>query len=1112
MLKDLCEIYGVNEEQAKALDININTALRAGAGSGKTRVLTKRFVRCLLENPTWTLDNIVAITFTRKAATEMKDRVRRELSDRISKIDNAGEKKRLSNIKMQITNANIDTIHSFCGKILRDHFAFLGLDPDFNIMEEVDKSVLLSEIADDVILSFIENEKNQVIVRYIAENFSTDFFTGKLKPGILSAFQAMREKGIDAGSFACNFESDIENADPVKVLESTALILINDLDKEYKVYKEKENLMDFNDMEILSERLLRNGDIRASYFCRFETIMVDEFQDVNPLQKKILDHMILEQGKIPEGRLFIVGDHKQSIYGFRGSDYRVFEEACSEVSGCGKVEFLNNCYRSTNNIIGAVNSIFSQLLSPYEKLHYPGQEDSDGRKVELITWEKGLLKENKPKTRWDSAKNLLLSEDLKEELKSALEAEYEDIAVAGKKDYQGDVIAGVVQRLTAEDFLYRDIAILLRSRTSLSEIENSLTKNGIPYCVLGGIGFWDRQEVGDILSLYKLVFSPDDRLALFTVLRSPIFGFSDDLLLALSIFTRKQKIKNLNELMAAFTEIVSDDNKWMVKRAADVFASILPMDGILNSPELLNKIIVITAYDEILTALPQGEKKLRNIEKLVRIVEEFDAKGLYNARELLPYLDVLKESAGMDGEAFLDNEDSDAVKILTIHASKGLEFGTVLIPDMDRPLDSQAKRSKPLFFLDEQKGLIAMGLDENLKFNENANPEYARLYREKLLKELEDSRRLFYVATTRAKEYLGLIGEKQEVGPEEEIDAQNSFMKQLVWAMNKVGSVEEITLVDAMSLNPNNQKQSVYPPPFIADIKKLTDINTIEDSMNLRLESCERLEEGNISISSWMKYRDCPRRFYLENLVGLQEKREVQNSGEQADGSARMNAADFGSLLHAFLEEVDIIDLNKLGVMDNTSEVAAAIDIELLQVDRELFNKSVKGFIKIEEERRKETKGTLVASLKEFGFRVPLVEGINLTGFIDRVDIFEREGQFIASIIDYKSNRLNNTHTAEEKARNYREQLFSYAWALNQIPFYYGKKVKVEEVLLYFLNSGEVVSFELGKENIGDIVRALINSAPWLLGNKKLNEFECCKSEKCSWCNCKKYCNDLCSD
>jgi ATP-dependent helicase/nuclease subunit A len=839
MPSDLCELYGVNEEQARALDINQNTALRAGAGSGKTRVLTKRFVKCLLEKPTLTLDNIAAITFTRKAATEMKDRIRRELSDRISKIADADEKKRLSNIKMQITNANIDTIHGFCGKILRDHFDYPGLDPDFKILEEVDKSVLLSEIADRVIHAFIENKENEDTVRFIAGNFSTGFFTGKLKQGIISAFQNMREKGTDPCKFEQNLKTgDIEDAGPVTVLERTAFALVIGLDNEYSTYKEKENLLDFNDVEILSERLLRNDDIRTSYFSRFTTIMVDEFQDVNPLQKKILDLLTFKDGKIPSGRFFIVGDHKQSIYGFRGSDYRVFEEACAEVSSCGRIEYLNNCYRSTKNIIGAVNSIFSQLLNPYEKLRYPGQENSCGRKVELITWEKATLKENKPKTRWDSVKSLLLSDESKEELMSALEAEYEDTAAAGKKNYQGDVIAGVIKKLTSEGFSHSDIAILLRSRTSLSEIENSLTRNEIPYCVLGGIGFWDRQEIGDILSLYKLVFSPDDRLALFTALRSPIFGFSDDMLLALSIFMRKENIKNLDELMAAFAHAVSNDDKWLVRRTADVLTRLLPMEGILNSLELLNRIITVTAYDEILTALPQGEKKLRNIEKLIRIVEEFDAKGVYSARELLPYLDALKESSGMDGEAFLDNEDSDAVKILTIHASKGLEFRAVLIPDMDRLLDSQAKRNKPLFFFDEQKGLIAMGLDESFKLNETANSEYEKRYAEKLLRELEDSRRLFYVAATRAREYLAFIGEKQEVGSEETECSLNSFMKQLLWAINKAGSSEEITSVDAMSLIPGRQKQWVYPPVFIAEMKKLAEANSIENTPDQRPKPC----------------------------------------------------------------------------------------------------------------------------------------------------------------------------------------------------------------------------------------------------------------------------------
>jgi ATP-dependent helicase/nuclease subunit A len=157
---------------------------------------------------------------------------------------------------------------------------------------------------------------------------------------------------------------------------------------------------------------------------------------------------------------------------------------------------------------------------------------------------------------------------------------------------------------------------------------------------------------------------------------------------------------------------------------------------------------------------------------------------------------------------------------------------------MDRLLDSQAKRNKPLFFFDEQKGLIAMGLDESLKLNESANPEYEKRYAEKLLRELEDSRRLFYVAATRAKEYLGFIGEKQEVGSEETEYSLNSFMKQLVWAINKAGSVEEINSVDAMSLVPDQKKQCVYPPAFIAEMKKLAEANSIENTLDQRPKPC----------------------------------------------------------------------------------------------------------------------------------------------------------------------------------------------------------------------------------------------------------------------------------
>lgn len=1131
MLKHICEQYAVNEEQARALDININTALRAGAGSGKTRVLTKRFMRMLLENSNINLDNIVAITFTQKAAAEMKDRIRRELADKINETADDSEKKRLSNFRMNITNASIGTIHSFCGNVLRDNFAFAGIDPQFKIIEDVDRKMLLAKTADEVISEFIENEQNSTIVNCMAKNFSTAFFKTKLKRGILDVFEIARGKGCASDVFFKRQKiDDIDITDCIKVLEAVAGELIICLDSKYREYKQRQNMLDFNDLEMLTENLLQNDDIRNAYFDRLKTIMVDEFQDVNPLQKRIIDLITQNDGKIPDGKLFIVGDHKQSIYGFRGSDYRVFEKACSEISNCGKVEFLKNCYRSTPNIINGVNSIFEQLLTPYERLNHPAQHnnegcfksaavknddlnhpaqhDSTGRKVELITWSKHVLNENKEATRWNTASKLLKADGMQEELAQALYAQYDDGIVSGKRDYQGGVIASVIQKLVSEGFEYKDIAILLRSRTPLSDIENSLINNQIPYCVLGGIGFWDRQEVRDILALYKTVFFSDDKLSLFTVLRSPIFGFSDDLLLAFSIFIRNAKSKTIDGLLTEFIETVSENDKWLVQRAIDIFRQIAGLDGILNSVELLNRIIKVTAYDEVLTALPQGEKKLRNIEKLIRIVDLFELKGFYNAKDLVSYIDVLKESSGMEGEAFLDNEDSDAVKILTIHAAKGLEFKAVLIPDMDGAVDFQNRRNKPLLLIDEGMGLHAMGLDDELEFDEKVNPEYQKLYEQKLLRELEDSRRLFYVAATRAKEYLGFTGESKEVEDDEELCKQNSFMKQVMWAMKKIGCVIDMDIIDAAEIVAGEQREGIYPPPFIEKMKKLAQNSVQKNEVGIRLQPCRSEPQGNISISSWMKYMDCPRKFYIENIAGIEDEEWGQEVQESPDVPVGLKAADIGTIVHDLLKTADADSIDRL-CSKSAGEIIAEMGEEITQHDKKLLERCIDGFCKIENQRSKIKRGELVASLKEFGFNVAIAEGLNLTGFVDRIDIYEKDGVLTATIIDYKTNRIDEPSKQDELQKYYEPQLLSYAWALNQLPIYKGRNVAVDEAVLYFLHSGEVREIELKNNDMDKFILELADCAPALLSSGPFEEYHCKKTERCIMCGCKRVCEYL---
>ena len=1133
MLKAICDMYGVNEEQARALDINTNIALRAGAGSGKTRVLTRRFLRLILERPELSLDSIAAITFTRKAATEMKDRIRDELSKRISKTTDLPEKTRLSNLRMQITNANIDTIHGFCGKLLRENFAYLGLDPAFTIMDEVDYKVVLTRIADDVIRDFVEDDENRDNVEIIAKSQTAGFFTGQLKREIIAVYQRMREQGclpdtlinehencqkLYVTTDAIDSEAGIDDINRIlmKAIEETSIKLICQLHQRYSQYKKRENLVDFNDLELMTVKLLENEDIRMHYFNRFAAIMVDEFQDLNPLQKEILDLLTQKDGHIPPGRLFIVGDYKQSIYGFRGSDYRVFEQACSEISSCGRVENLSNCYRSTENIIEFVNIIFERLLNPYEKLKYPknknddtrgGKDDvSSGKKIELISWDKSAIKQVKPKTRWDAAKKLLDSENSLQQLKEALEAEYDDVVSADKKDFQGNVIAGAIKKLVSEGYEYKDIAILLRSRTSLPQIESALIRYEIPYCVLGGIGFWERQEVNDILSLYKLVFYPDDRLALFTVLRSPIFGFSDDLLLEISQFMNQQEGKRLDRVMEDFSQMVTDD-AFIVQRAADIFKQLIPMNSILNSLELIKKIIEVTRYDEILTALPQGAKKLRNIEKLVSIVEKFESKRIYNARELLLYLDILKDSAGMDQDASLDNEDSDAVKILTIHAAKGLEFKAVLIPDMDRALDAQAKRYKPLLMFDKVTGLVSMGIDAEGNLSEKANPEYEEAYNRRILAELEESRRLFYVAATRAEEYLGLIGEYQEPEKDGKIDSQNTFMKQLMWAIDESDN-DKIVKIDAMTLVPEDMEYSSNYPSSIRKMREIVQNKQADDGDDIvipGLMQCDAPQEGSISISSWMKYRDCPRKFFLENLAGLSQEANIFLYEESSYDPDTEDPAALGTMVHLLLKEVDPVTANRFQA-DSLFEISGDLGVEMSKDDAGLILRCLQGFLDIEKQRSETDRGRFVGSLKEYPFRLPMSHGLYFSGTVDRVDVYEREGQLRATIIDYKTNRLCSTEDAYAKAEYYREQLVSYAWALNRMLYYRGRRVTVDEAVIYFLSIGQAVNIQLNDGDMERIKENLANSAPALLGNRSFDEYRPVKGQSCIWCGVRKFC------
>jgi len=252
-----------------------------------------------------------------------------------------------------------------------------------------------------------------------------------------------------------------------------------------------------------------------------------------------------------------------------------------------------------------------------------------------------------------------------------------------------------------------------------------------------------------------------------------------------------------SELSLELTSKQSSERS-VLKRAASIFKLLLPLDGLLDPYELFKRILDTTEYADILLHLPNGSKKIRNLEKLTQIIDEFSRKHSYTARDLPVYLDTLQESGGMDSEAFLDNEDSEAVKILTIHASKGLEFPVVFLPSIDRAVDTIGKRVKPLMILHPDYGICAIGVNDEGKLSTEQNTNYANIHNERLYRELTESHRVFYVALTRAENHLVMIGENQAAKKGNLMD-QNSFMKMLSWVFKEYGVPKPMLWVDAIS-------------------------------------------------------------------------------------------------------------------------------------------------------------------------------------------------------------------------------------------------------------------------------------------------------------------------
>ncbi|MBC7088347.1 MAG: UvrD-helicase domain-containing protein [Tissierellales bacterium] len=1028
-LEQIMQRYNVNEEQAKALDINKNIALHAGAGSGKTRVLTRRFLKILLDTDA-KIDEIVAITFTKKAALEMKERILGLINEFLKDEKDNEMVSKLNEIKENMVLSNISTFHSFCDDIIKENYYLIGIDPMYKIIENIDRQAILKKCAEEILNLFIEDDRyhNCFDMYFSSVKVKYDLKTQILNE-ILSIYKEITTRGDsikEAIEYSTNnivnyYEND-ENYRDCQLVIDFILEMVNAVDEKYQEEKRALNLMDFNDLERYTLEILeKSEETREKLKNRFRYFLVDEFQDTNEIQLKILLYLAEDNGKIEDGKLFVVGDIKQSIYQFRGANYKVFDQITSIIQQNGERMNLLKNYRSHDKIVKITNDIFNRIMEIYE----PSETTNslEGESGFIFTFIDNSKEETNNKL---NIKKLRESKVSSEELMTLLEENESDSRIK-----EANFIANKVAELNNKGIQYKDVAILLRNRNSLKEFENALKEKNIPYTVLGGIGYYDSQEVKDLINLIKFMYNQDEKRSFLALMRCPFVGLSD------------------NDVIEIFSHIKSTDDLELAKGLnpkTDLLFDLKQKASFLKIHDLIKLVDHELDIQKILLIQDDGLQKYRNYEKFLEIAIEFDNKGIYSPLEFIEYIDNLSSESDQEPVAFLDTENSDAVKIMTIHAAKGLEFEAVFIPALDYQL---TKDNNENFIYDTSTvdsarlGLCFKNSKTDAMFNDIVN--------KKAIENRYEELRILYVGITRAIRFLSLSGiEKRN-------NAKTIFGELRNLPFNKY---EELT---------KSFDNYVYISEESSLNRQFNSLNTTKvlDNINFKIDYYSK---SVVSISKYMMFKDCPRKYFYRYVLYLDDNKlnkdiflekyedDLENNLNAKD---QMDALKLGSFIHGVLEDL-ILDRE----IDIEKEIKKCLG-QIKEHQKTRIYKLIDNFLKIENNQK------ITKSVKtEFEFRVRLLESfLILYGIIDRLDIYEENGEEKIDIIDYKTSRVNSIDEEEKIIKDYMPQFVAYKYAIKKIY----PNIEINHMYIYLLDNGKKLEVKFDHIQESYILNDIVN-------------------------------------
>jgi len=911
----------------------------AGPGSGKTRVLVERF-RWLVESQGFSPSRILTITFTDKAATEIKQRLCKAFEENLP-------------LRSQIERAPISTIHAFCARILREHAITAGINPEFSVMEEpmscLERIRAARAALDELAVENPDRFRALLDAIYVASqsgNYQFDLAdslvavyesvrvaagvslrtarerdtvapgtgaftsllgevrrllarTGPRTPAQAECIDALRAwarqastlegRPISAAHFALlnafprNY-GRLNLAESLRLLRDRSVpevlsalagelfaplrgLLWEALERMDRIYREKKQalgVLDFSDLEERALFLLHeNPQVRSEVSENFDHILMDELQDTNPLQWKLLSYV-----RKPS-RFFAVGDVNQSIYSFRHAEPEVFRQYRSTIQAQGnEIDELSRNYRSLPDILSAVLLVCS-----------------GARGIEAHN-----LKAVREPQEFPSVELIVCSGDTSEEA-----ARKETMWIANRiQELVGSLVMndGGSSRFVR----YSDIAVLTRKRATLAPIKEALDEAAIPCLTAGGGSLYESREVKDLVHLLRVIDNPADEVALAGVLRSPLVGSKDESLL---------RLKRMGTLAAALARLEKKQNAtsfeegelqrlqsfWSLLRKARTCRDAVSPD------RLLLWFIDQAGYEGNLDT-----RGLANVEKFLDLLRNWRLRTTFSLSRILQDLDWLREFQAED-EAPPD-DSLDAVRLMTIHQSKGLEFPVVFLPS----LQSGVRKRRPPVCYSPESGL---GVCWRNPATDKAagDPNYQRFDLIFGEKEAAEEDRLLYVAMTRAQERLVL-------------SMANNKSNAPMWA-GKVLSAFGLALGEV------DKEPIVYSVPdsrlrirlFRTDKEPgIPHQSTMQSAPRPTLHYVTPPRAGNqydasIAVNSLVVFASCPRRYYLGDYLGWKgQRRKTRSYGadfeqepENDELWGQTDAASLGREVHALLAGTPVI-------------------------------------------------------------------------------------------------------------------------------------------------------------------------------------------------------------